>query len=395
MLTDSQLEQLLSLFGEENQSKTFGEIGQLFWSTFASEFGTSSSSSTNGTGEQFRFDCASTLSIFLKDRDNSPKHYVPMTNTLLFEGFFTAIQRLIALYLIRELYNHIPIGNHPFLPLFIRIIDKSPQDLTGKFLDGREFFFPLSQNEQYHLGIALTHTKEHEMNGPLLSTNWVELQKEFDKKDKEKHKNHEKKPRSSIENTLKMLDPYQLLFEKTAVDMYDLSSNFKKQNEKIIPLCDRVEAEFVQDLFYYKNQVEKKIAQQYPQFFVEKYQKYRFRNEKQKHVSTEVNEDGKKGVFFVFFFFFANVENEDEQYEKVEPWEDVEHVRTLIRSKTDEKIAPFLYSAVSNVIRDPGTDIDIELFSKEDFVDDNEDDIDGTSHTTDETREPKKKTYAV
>ena len=112
------------------------------------------------SNEHFRFLLASTLITLLNDRFNSQRRLQKPENKVADHGFFKPLQRLIALYLVYNLYKHKPIGHHPFLPHFMQIIEGCPienkiekedddddDDAVEKIKSMEELIFPESANE--------------------------------------------------------------------------------------------------------------------------------------------------------------------------------------------------------------------------------------------------------
>ena len=156
-LTVDQLRRMMLVFDPSYYTHSYADIAEEFTKSFANELDLLSSSAKSSSGdddgalgdhsysdpnnlrdtspsagirsnEHFRFLLASTLITLLNDRFNSQRRIQNHTNRVIDHGFFKPLQRLIALYLVYNLYKHKPIGHHPFLPHFMRIIEHCPED---------------------------------------------------------------------------------------------------------------------------------------------------------------------------------------------------------------------------------------------------------------------------
>ena len=217
-LTVDQLRRMMLVFDEAYYKKSFYTISDEFIQSFASELDLERTDNNgNGIGgneddediminlrentpsiqsnEHFRFLLASTLVTLLNDRFNSQRRL--QINKVINHGFFKPLQRLIALYLVYNLYKHKPIGHHPFLPHFMQIIEHCPKDLMN-------------------------------------NNNNNDLE---EKKTENDNKNDDKNDKIDDIKTMN-----ELLF-KDEIDENKLSLRFG-------PLCDKIEAEFVYKLLF-------------------------------------------------------------------------------------------------------------------------------------------------
>ena len=143
-LTVDQLRRMMLVFDPDHFTTSYANIATQFTKSFTSELDLPSTSSPKSTAqstsrptspsnaiksnEHFRFLLASTLITLLNDRFNSQRRIQNQTNLVINHGFFQPLQRLIALYLVYDLYQHKAIGDHAFLPHFMRIIEECPED---------------------------------------------------------------------------------------------------------------------------------------------------------------------------------------------------------------------------------------------------------------------------
>eukprot|EP01084_Bolivina_argentea_P116319 206698_1 len=129
-----ELRRMMEAFDASNYTKSFAYISEEFTGSFCKELDLNNSNNNNEEGdiasnEHFRFLLASTLITLLNDRFNSQRRLQNPANKVINHGFFKPFQRLIALYLVYNLYKHKAIGHHPFLPHFMQIIDHCPMEM--------------------------------------------------------------------------------------------------------------------------------------------------------------------------------------------------------------------------------------------------------------------------
>eukprot|EP01084_Bolivina_argentea_P137364 241910_1 len=210
-LTVAELHRMMLVFDESYYKKSFLSISEEFTSSFIKELdldsdnnGDDDESKSFKSNEHFRFLLASTLITLLNDRFNSQRRLQIAHNKVINHGFFKPLQRLIALYLVYNLYGHKAIAHHPFLPHFMEIIDHCPHD-----------------NQ--------TENDDNEKGG-------------------------DEKLNINNNDNSQTDDDSELMFEKLISQFDDENENNNdinnKLNKRFGPLCDKIEAEFIVKLLF-------------------------------------------------------------------------------------------------------------------------------------------------
>jgi len=127
MLNVEQLTQVLSIFGDDCGDKSFGLLSKKLREQTNFE-----------SNEHLRYKIGCTLVSLLNDKFNVDKSIDIYSKEIRNEGLFNTIQRLIALYLLFDLYSHKHLRQHPFLPFFVEIIELSLDDSKTKTDDNKD-----------------------------------------------------------------------------------------------------------------------------------------------------------------------------------------------------------------------------------------------------------------